>query len=708
MSGSAAGQKRRGSRRSVRGDLPPHTAAAGALRGEGKAAGQRGEAQWKEARKAKEVEDDEEVEECSRDLRSKMEQGNGAYAFATLELLGSLVSPPAGAAGAEENPFTRLALQQALDTRSITDQVVSESSACANREGEEEEEEAAAVTRAGLSSPRAMFFAVPTFTERFHGWNGDVDHTSVFLASVSLFSHAVQLSRVARVVLYSAAELYRIEVAMVGAFPALDDVVDLCLRFAPLSRALEGLPAAPHPWPSLAPAAAPAAGAPAAAPRAGRWMAKAVGREGEGEAGAEPLYPHAVDWEAAIGALHDIAAWFHLHVDRSACCEGRSAAPEKDRAVVALLPVARVARRVAEVLREGGGRGGRGRESASAAKRRARRRRGADGGDGGGDGADAECAAFRWAHFLTVVSFMVSDTCRMLAAAGTVSTTTTSRLLQREEDAERVVERHWRVWWDAVMQLLWTPEGGAPPQGTISCISQFFGIGRCEEDRVVAPTLDGELSAALDAAVRHLRGVHRSVSESSFVRSGCEAPAAPTTPPRLPPQPSPETVNAAVPSRLVRPAPAFAFSVEGFLALALHFAGSPRPGARFPPARPMLRFDTVVWSPAEDGGERGGPFSAPIDCGSVFEWKGISVSAKYSGKVVSRRYPLGAIHLSAHTVEHIRPVRLQRRGAPFETVLRSVVADPAAWGALGGVPAGGAAEPVQGKDNRQGKGDRQD
>jgi len=848
------------------------------------------------------------VNDFMEKLREGLGSSSGAYTFATLELLDLL----AAEVSSPSNPFTALAAQQRLDTRQISELSIRHSQSIvrnvlADPEGEPEVPRTPSLRSEFLQTPslRSEFlqrsdpkqpadegtastakdapervfgpdasnpgmFLVPTFSERFHGWNEDLDHTSSLLASVAFFAHAVQLCRVARIVLHIAAEIYVMEKRVVGEFKALDDIVEICLLFEPLCRGLEGLPdykdldqfvaasasfaakatsrsgsraasrvsAAPSkPATASKPTTASKPSTPTSSSCPLRGPAASLGATTTGSGSRADdsklpstsapdtpvLYAHIPLWDLVVGALHDIARWILTHSrDEERCGEGlearRAFGVSRDR-VVELAPMARVAECVvasltglglrkeevavaswsserqrregartcpcpgpnssAEVGAPGGAKefggtpsgakefgasaGAASAGAASAFSPRAAMGVGEGVGSRGGrkksrriaqkleeEKAIVEAARLRarsalyWTHLFSTLTFFFGDTCRMLAAAGAVSTTTISQVVRRESSSEANVRAHWKIWWDAVM-LLVSPAAGEPLKPTLSNVSQFFGMGLVAKDMVSAPLLDGTLSRKFADARQRLVAIHRASGSSSFAVLGTASASsfaklgtATHASAALPPSPSAEEINEAVPYHRVPVSAAFDFSVEMFIVLSLKLTSPPKrsdflqeclgrgaaeswssersegaswssersEGVRqgteklrqegprrplllspFPAQRPVLRFDALCCSqPLTD--DSLSAFASPVDCSRVGLWRGLSVMAKLDDEHITKRYPLGAVHLTAHTIEHIRPVNLPRArpytaSDPLDGQLRTIIADTAAWGRIG-------------------------
>jgi hypothetical protein len=77
------------------------------------------------------------------------------------------------------------------------------------------------------------YFMIPNFTERFHGWNDDTDHSSALVAFSAFINHALNCVRIGRIMIYSCASTSEARRKVLHPF------IDLALRFKNIAQGLD-------------------------------------------------------------------------------------------------------------------------------------------------------------------------------------------------------------------------------------------------------------------------------------------------------------------------------------------------------------------------------------------------------------------------------------------------------------------------------------
>lgn len=292
--------------------------------------------------------------------------------------------------------------------------------------------------------------------------------------------------------------------------------------------------------------------------------------------------------------------------------------------------------------------------------------------------------AGEWSTLSLLASSLMSETSRMLAAAGAVASTHVVVLPRGDCEGVKSI---WRTCWDAGMDFLVSNAHMVSHAG----VSQAVGLGRlpatsANAARVHIPTFNGWASRALSLLLtfakqrRHTFGRRATAIADSGTEGGAGGPASP--PPESaaeylrrrrqldpwPPEPGPkerrgdsmaELADGPVRTAEVNWAVAWEFCTFGFLMMAV--ASAPYRSRRRPLLYlPPCRWDVLVAS----RGMLLDPdcMAVPFDVRSAeFRWERTNVVVRddgdESGGELSRAgFRGGALHLTAHTVESIRPL----------------------------------------------------
>ena len=274
-----------------------------------------------------------------------------------------------------------------------------------------------------------------------------------------------------------------------------------------------------------------------------------------------------------------------------------------------------------------------------------------------------------WVFLNLLCSSLVAESARMLAAAGTIAAT---HLLDIPNEQNENQRRIWKTTWDANMYGLRKVHSYA----TLTSTSQYDGIGAHEEDpthKVYMPTFDGTLSAQLLGAIDHIVSA-KSKGPISFAHI--------------------ETLSTPIPVAAVGEMTAFDYCRRGFLIMLMRFGDVRQAEERVPLALrnyiPVMRWDVLVTGKGTKEGPGGGTHGSSeglVDVEARPEWTPMSVCVREEEDSVTKfEYPHGAVHLTAHLVEFIRPVAFPYRHKPkrkFDAQVRTYIVNPATWGPLG-------------------------
>lgn len=303
-----------------------------------------------------------------------------------------------------------------------------------------------------------------------------------------------------------------------------------------------------------------------------------------------------------------------------------------------------------------------------------------------------------WTFLTLVCSSLVSETARLMAAAGTIASSHLSDFPQ-EDNPQQL--KAWRLSWDANMYTLRKVHAYA----TMTSVSQHEGIGRHEHDpdQVYIPTFDGTLAHQLLVAIDAIVAKEHAPHHHAFSLSGMQRLSSP------------------IPTHSVPASAAFNFCRRGFLILLLRFGNLREAEQRLPLSQrmymPLLRWDILV--AATGLGVRCEKLHGSVDTAAEPRWTPIKILISEdpgADRPLNRcvAYDHGALHMSAHVVEFIRPLTLpykaqtrdpkssssrtlrstasreQPTQAPrFSGQVRTFIVNPATWGPLGIMKQGG-------------------
>jgi hypothetical protein len=558
---------------------------------------------------------------------------------------------------------------------------------------------------AGRIADNPRVFKVPTFSDRHHGWDGDdaTQYASITVAFASFLARTLNAVRVARSLLHTLACLY----------PRVDQHLRI-RRTHQAAKEPDGPPLHPDPLtPMLQLAEALHA---LAKPLDATSMA---GFRSNGT--TTDTERHAEIWAAVAGNAQHIVAWWSSQLREGAYPPAEACVPaESEPACVPaesdpacpMLPfsyvpaAARINGWVAAALA--------GRLSCYT-------------------GAEpAGQAAASWSLLALLSSALMAETSRMMAGLGAIMGTYIACVPRfRERDRARA---SWRIAWDASMAFFKQPENVASPVG----LSQYVGMGKLAADdpaapaRVRFPVLNGQLSKALGIKIEFARLVR----DAFFQRLGHpDQPAAWPREPLIADEALTHKTAAVVPLHPVDEKDAWEYSIYSVMMISLASVGL-RSRRRALIYLPPFRWDTLIISRSFLA--HPSAVEAPVDVATApFCWEVTRVMSRQSAReaggsgaaakarerskcarsdsdqeaddddeeserVVRHGYAGGAIHVSAHTAELVRPVsfayvlssrrarKAARAFAPevaahgrLHAQIRSVVANPCAWGPLG-------------------------
>jgi hypothetical protein len=521
-------------------------------------------------------------------------------------------------------------------------------------------------------------FKVPTFTERFHGWNDDSgDYASALVAFTSFVvrsSHAVRLAR-----------------GLCGMLARAYPTVEASrLRWkVEAESACEGSPAACSACPATLRARtsavdplAPFVDLADAVHRVAVAMDMTFLKAGDERATAAV-------WSAVLSGLESIGEWWRAQIREGAY------PPEldlDDPAVLAgarLTPcsyvpaIARLNGWVVEALRGGL----------------------MEGAAPPGQGSSASStAAADWSTLALTASTLLSETCRMLAAAGAVASVHVVTLPRNNAEVVRSI---WKTCWDASMDFLVTH----PYMVSHAGLSQAVGVGRHERDpnRVHIPSFNGWASRALGTLLLYAKQMRHAFGERAAALAGGGRKSAAGEEADLslsaslrrrrlspwPREPGPdarcgesleELAQGAVRTTEVPQGVAWEFCTFGFLMMSV--ASGPYRSRRRPLLYlPPFRWDVLVGARGMVMDPNG--IAGPVDVAAAdFSWERTNVVLRevapdeaggehggrpgepdYEDRREIRRtgFRGGVLHLTAHTVEAVRPVSFAYSSAVITT-----------------------------------------
>ena len=341
-------------------------------------------------------------------------------------------------------------------------------------------------------------------------------------------------------------------------------------------------------------------------------------------------------------------------------------------------------------------------------------------------------AAASWSMVAMLASSLLAEVCRMLAGLGVVTSTHVTavpKLRQRE-----LAKVSWRVCWDVSMGFFKQPDHVVTAVG----ISQHVGQGRVSDRTVRCPSLNGRISKAFGEQLHFARRVR----DAFLLRRDGKLASWPEE------READELLRAlTIPLAYIPETDAWEFSSYGFMMLSLASVG-PRSRRRPLLYLPPFRWDVLLVARHYMTQPRA--IEAPVDIASAqFTWESTNVmvranadgsgsgkgdvthaalkrtlqsvfeaeeaeqatevldAAAAEGKRVIREPFLGgALHVTSHTVEAIRPLSFEYVGSSrrarkvaarnnadsspgatgrLHAQVRSVVVNPCAWGSLAAV-----------------------